>query len=212
MTDGLVQGLLSFKKYNYDEDGGLMPGLFEDGQNPRHLIISCIDSRCNPGTIFRAKPGTFFSHKAMGAIVPPYQKGTSLAAALHFAINYNDIKKIIVLGHTNCGAIKALVDELDDEEILSFVKVAQDGLEKAKQVCGPHDDLHRHAEEQIVLDSAENLKSYPSVAKALKEGKIEIKPWLFDLEHGDLLEHCYGSNKFEIITNSEKTEDSRQDA
>lgn len=215
MTDELIKGLLSFKRYHYDSDGGMMSDLVVEGQDPRYFIISCIDSRCNPGTIFRAKPGTFFAHKAMGAIVRPYKQGTALAAALQFAINYNNVEKIIVLGHTKCGAVKALVENVDDPEISSFITVAQHGLERAKEIHGKacsHDDLHRHAEEQIVLESTENLKEYPSVAQALKEGKIEVKSWIFDLEHGDLLEHDQQSNQFKLISNIEKTEDCRQHA
>lgn len=215
MTHELIKGLQSFKRYNYDKDGGLMPDLVAAGQNPKYFIISCIDSRCNPGTIFRAKPGTFFAHKAMGAIIRPYHQGTALAAPLQFAINYNKVEKIIVLGHTKCGAVKALIDNIDDPEISSFITVAKNGLDRARDIWGKkcsHDDLHRHTEEQIILESTENLKKYPAVAKAIEEGRIEIKSWLFDMEHGDLLEHCAGSNEFQTITNTDNTEDCRQDA
>ena len=97
MTKDLIEGLNAFKHYHYEGSSELMSSLVEDGQDPRYFIVSCIDSRCNPGTIFRAKPGSFFAHKAMGAIVRPYHQGTALAAALQFAINYNNVKKVIVV-------------------------------------------------------------------------------------------------------------------
>ncbi len=208
MANLLLKGFKMFRKDNY-EGNSLMKRLVKDGQSPDYFIISCIDSRSNPGTIFRPEPGTFFAHKAMGAIVRPYKKGTALAAALQFALVHNKVKEIVVLGHTGCGAIKAMVEKIDDEEISSFVNVAQKGLEKAKARCGnscTHDELLRNSEEEIVLLSAENLKSYPSVANALAEGRVVIRPWLFDMESGELLQYSPDFKEFVPLTSHKKSE------
>lgn len=206
--DDLLNGFYEFHDEHYGDDESLMPRLVEEGQDPDYFIISCIDSRSNPGTIFKAPPGTFFAHKAMGAIVRPYHKGTALAAALQFAINYNNVKKIIVLGHTGCGAIRALVEQIEDEEIAGFIAVAKKGLEKAKEchACPDHHDadLFRHAEEQITLLSTENLKTYPSVQKALDEGRIEIATWLFDMEEGAILGYDENAGDFVNLTPPQK--------
>lgn len=209
MAKSLIQGFKMFRKDNYEGKGALMKKLVAEGQSPDYFIISCIDSRSNPGTIFRPEPGTFFAHKAMGAIVRPYKKGTALAAALQFALMHNKVKEIIVLGHTGCGAIKAMVEKIEDEEISSFVNVAQEGLEKAKHRCGDHcthDELLRHSEEEIVLLSAENLKSYPSVASALEEDRIVIRPWLFDMDRGELLQYNPDFKEFVPLTAHKKSE------
>ncbi len=208
MARSLLKGFKMFRKDNY-EGNALMKRLVKDGQSPDYFIISCIDSRSNPGTIFRPEPGTFFAHKAMGAIVRPYKKGTALAAALQFALVHNKVKEIVVLGHTGCGAIKAMVEKIDDEEISSFVNVAQEGLEKAKERCGStctHDELLRNSEEEIVLLSAENLKSDPSVAKALEENRVVIRPWLFDMESGELLQYSADFKEFVPLTSHKKSE------
>ena len=203
-TNELIEGFERFRKQGYEGDHALMPELVVNGQAPDYFVISCIDSRSNPGTIFNAAPGTFFTHNAMGAIVRPYKKGTALAAALQFALEHNNVKEIIVLGHTGCGAIKALVEKLDDEEILSFVEVAKSGLEKAKRNCDAvqcsHDELLRHTEEQIVLESSKNLESYPSVQKALGENRVAIRSWLFDMHSGSLLEYSETKKEFTPIT------------
>lgn len=200
MTHPLLEGFAKFRAEQYESRDGVMHQLVEEGQSPDYFIISCIDSRSNPGTIFKTQPGAFFAHKAMGAIVRPYKKGTALAAALQFAIVHNKVKEIIVLGHTGCGAIKALVEKIDDDEILSFVEVAQSGLEKAKRNCNAvqcsHDELLRHTEEQIIVESVKNLMSYPSVKKAVDEKKIVIRPWLFDMASGAVLEHCADNQHF----------------
>lgn len=201
MTDNLLAGLEDFRTHHYSEEPDLMAQLVQHGQDPKYFIVSCIDSRCDPATIFNAAPGIFFAHKAMGAIVRPYHKGTALSTALQFAIKYNKVEKLIVLGHTQCGAVKALAEKLDDEEIQSFINVAKSALEKVKSCCSDHNDILARTEEEVVLQSAENLKTYPAVRDALAAGHVEIKPWIFDIATGHISEHNPATGKFETITN-----------
>lgn len=209
MTNDLIDGVKAFKKYHYDSEKGVMPDLFAAGQDPKYFIVSCIDSRCNPGTIFRAPPGSFFSHNAMGAIVRPYKKGTALSAALEFALKYNKIKTIIVLGHTNCGAIKALAEDIDNKEISSFISVAKHALARAKECHHDHDKIIAQTEEETVLESTENLKQYPSVADALKNNKVQVRSWQFDMRTGDLREYSKEKKAFYILTSQNTINDSR---
>jgi carbonic anhydrase len=200
MTQDLIKGAERFKKQQYAREDGVMPGLAEEGQDPDYFIISCIDSRCNPATIFGAPPGTFFAHKAMGAIVRPYKQGTALAAALQFAINYNNVKTVIVLGHTECGAMKALVENIDDEEISSFISVAKQALKTAEGCCDNHADVLKCTEREAILESVKNLKDYPSVRAALEKGTIDVKAWQFDIRAGDIYEYDEGKQAFTALT------------
>ncbi len=189
MTETLLKGFKEFCADAYDSESNVMGKLVEGGQHPEYFIISCIDSRSNPGTIFRPAPGTFMAYKAIGAIVRPYQKGTALAAALQFALHHVNVRKIILLGHTRCGAINALVDNVDDPDIAGFIDVAQTALSKARSECGPtpdREELQHRVEEQLVMLSLKNLETYPSVAPLLEDGSLEIVPWLFELETGTL--------------------------
>lgn len=201
MAHDLLKGFKKFRQAAYGGRVPLMKKLLSEGQDPDYFIISCIDSRSNPATIFKSLPGTFFAFKAMGAIVRPHKMGTALSAALQFALNYNKVKEIIVLGHTSCGAIKALVANIEDQEIASFIDVAHKGFDKARHRCHSaekcdSDDLQRYAEEEIVLLSCENLRSYPSVRKALDEGRLKIRPWIFDMTQGVLLEYDQKAKAF----------------
>lgn len=203
MSNIFYKGLERFRAKAYSGKNALMPKLVKDGQAPKYFVISCIDSRANPSMIFDAAPGMFFAHKAMGAIVRPYQKGTALAAALQFALHYNKVDTIIVLGHTQCGAIKALVEGLEDPEISSFLNVAQAGLSKVRSRFDKgekKDVIVSETEKQIVLESAANIFTYPSVQKAMKDRKIEIKSWLFGLEAGCLMEYNAKTNAFEVTS------------
>ncbi len=204
MTQNLIEGFSEFFESEYKGQGASMPDLVANGQNPDYFIISCIDSRSNPATIFRSPPGTFFGFKAMGAIVRPYKKGTALAAALQFALTIMKVPNLIVVGHTQCGAVKALVDNTEDEEIASFMEVAQCCLHQAEEIVSEQsgeESLLRATEEQIVLASVENLKTYPSVSKALEENRLNLRGWLFDMKDGQLLEHDTKENSFLSICN-----------
>lgn len=203
MTQNLIDGFKQFRSAEYEGREASMPQLVDEGQNPEYFVISCIDSRANPGTIFNAAPGTFFGFKAMGAIVRPYMKGTALASALQFALTHMKVPKLIVIGHTHCGAVKALAQGTEDEEIASFIDVTHDCLCRAKEITGPdasEETLLRSTEEQIVLESLENLKGYPSVALALEENRLEMKGWVFEMGHGQLLEYHESADRFEPIS------------
>lgn len=191
MTDTLLEGFRSFRRFHYEGDDLLMLRLIEEGQKPEYFVISCIDSRANPATIFRTRPGTLFNFMAMGAIVLPYKQGTALSAALQFALDYGGVRRVVILGHTHCGAIKALAANIEDPEIASFIGAAHEGLERARCACGAdhgHEDLLRATEKEIVLQSMRNLETYPAVARALKDG-LEVRGWVFDMEAGRILEH-----------------------
>lgn len=203
MTDKLLKGFEEFRQRTYDSDDCEMLSLVRDGQSPDYFIISCIDSRANPGTILSPKPGAFFAFKAMGAVVRPYKQGTALAASLQFALEHQKVPNLILLGHTQCGAIQALAEDIDDPEIASFIDVAQGALKRAKDKMDDHHehrDLLREAEKQVVLQGLENLKTYPSVAKALDEGRLNIRGWIFQMGEGALLEYSPESNTFETIS------------
>lgn len=202
MPEKLINGFKDFVNAQYHGENPLMPFLVSEGQDPEYFIVSCIDSRSHAGVIFQTPPGTFFSHKSMGAIVRRYRSGTALAAALQFALKYNNVKTIILLGHTSCGAVEALINDIDDPEISSFIAVAKEGLLHA------HDDssdktLQRRAEEHILRLSRKNIETYPSVITALSENRLTIKSWMFDMHEGAIFEHCEKSDEFKVIVKKE---------
>jgi len=208
MTDKLLAGLAEFREKEYHGADSSMLQLVNEGQKPEYFIISCIDSRANPGTIFSPKPGTFFAFKAMGAIVRPYKEGTALAAALQYALTFAKVPNLVILGHTQCSAVNTMLEGIDDPDIASFLAVAKAGLEKAKErtenehLDQNRNNLLREAEKQIVLQSVQNIKTYPSVQKALEEKRLNIKPWIFEMTGGDILEYRPDTDTFDNITQS----------
>lgn len=207
MTNRLIKGFIErFRPKSYEGEKALMPDLVSDGQKPEYFIISCADSRSDPGVIFDAQSGEFFGFKAIGAIVRPYKTGTALAASLQYAITSLKISKIVLLGHTHCGAIKALHDDIEDPEIASFIDVAHSAMDKARAIAEKtpkiesEEDLLRLAEQQVVLDSAENLLTYPSVKKAVDAGKLKIESWVFEMGSGNILSYDAATSTFKPVT------------
>ncbi len=206
MTDKLLEGFEKrFLPKAYGDKGALMPELVEYGQQPDYMIISCADSRSDPGIIFDANPGIFFGFKAVGAIVRPYKPGTALAASLQYALHYLKIPNLILVGHTHCGAVKALHDNIEDTELSGFMDVMHDAMDKARQIACPieteqnhcdEETLLREAERQVLNLSAENLLGYPAVKKAVEENRVTIERLIFDMSEGAILRYDHKSGDY----------------
>src|SRR5690242_9999193 len=84
------------------------------GQSPETMVIGCCDSRVSPEVIFDAGPGELFVMRNIANLVPTYQPDSAahgVSAALEFAVNVLKVKHIVVLGHAQCGGIRAFIDK-----------------------------------------------------------------------------------------------------
>src|ERR1700748_1912398 len=104
--DTLLSGYRRFRRGRWPERRRQFEDLAETGQRPRALVVSCADSRVDPGMIFDAGPGELFVVRNVANLVPPFSPdgayhGTS--AALEFGIRVLQIPELVVLGHANCG-------------------------------------------------------------------------------------------------------------
>ena len=83
--------------------------LAKEGQSPQYMIISCVDSRVDPNSIFNSKAGELFVHRNIANLVPRYDnlaEHSGTIAAIEFGVCALNIKNIIVMGHSGCGGIK----------------------------------------------------------------------------------------------------------
>lgn len=198
MPKELLEGLQHFMTTS---GGERLRELAEEGQHPTAFVISCMDSRCNPGIVFESLPGKFFAHSPMGAIIPaPSDDGhiDELKAKLRYAIDYVGIEDILIIGHTGCGAVKAMVDHLEDPDIEPWVNVAQNAFDRAhKTHCNhSHNELLAEAERQTVIESFKNLRQYPVIEKALEDGRIDIHVWMLDIHEGNVRRYCEDTGEF----------------
>src|SRR5215470_11938393 len=110
----LLDGYKAFASHRLPTEQTRYRELSVKGQSPEVMVIGCCDSRVSPEVIFDAGPGELFVVRNVANIVPPYAPDGAahgVSAALEFAVQVLRVKHIVVLGHAQCGGIKALVQE-----------------------------------------------------------------------------------------------------
>ncbi|MGE3319723.1 MAG: carbonic anhydrase [Candidatus Berkiella sp.] len=206
----LVKGIVEFRR-------NIRPNYLETfaklalGQSPDTLFIACSDSRVVPNLFASTDPGDLFVVRNVGNIVPPcHCHGTGLsrgdkseAAAIEFAVHELKISNIIVCGHSECGAMRALLDKPNEQmpnltEWLTDGKIIMDLLN--------HDDnqtpelaKHNRLSQLNVLQQLENLKTYPIVQQKLQEGKLKLHGWWFELRHAEVYAYEEEIKQFVLI-------------
>ncbi|MDD1688984.1 MAG: carbonic anhydrase [Methanoregula sp.] len=189
MIDQLLEGNKKFRetvfKQNFDHYQELTRG-----QSPPVLWIGCSDSRLQTGHITGTQAGTLFMHRNIGNMAPA--NDWSLATVLEYGIKHLKIQNIVICGHSDCGAIKALDKELEDFYVPNWLnnaieaKKRVDGRIKKPSTPGEQKERSRMIEQENVRLQIEHLRTYPIVAKAEKEKKIQIHGMYYDLENGAL--------------------------
>ena len=159
------------------------------GQSPSTMFITCADSRVMPELMFCAQPGELFVYRNIGNIVPPYAQHVSgVVAAIEYAVKVLKVGHIVICGHSDCGAMKALQNPAlvqDMPSVAAWMKHA-DVARYVVQHNGPGlqgtEGLRRVTEENVV-GQLEHLRTLPTVAAALASGKLSIHGWVYDIEH-----------------------------
>src|SRR3989344_3209034 len=118
MPDELLDRLRRFHDDAFPQYREQFQTLVDEGQHPTTLFIGCSDSRLVPYLLTGAGPGELFLVRNVGAFIPPYDgshghHGTT--AAIEFAVLNLQVRRIVVCGHSHCGAIKAMYGEVSPE-------------------------------------------------------------------------------------------------
>lgn len=158
-------------------------------QEPTALYIGCSDSRVVPHLIACAYPGDLFVLENVGNIVPPakaYPQNVSAAAAIEYAVSELGVSNIVVCGHSNCGAMKALVEgigKLPYPYVKSWLEFGKESLKRKREGLVLDSSLSK--EDQVsqvnVLQQIEHIKTYPFVEELIEKNELEIHGWWFDL-------------------------------
>ncbi len=183
----IVQGYQEFRDKYVHGDTSVMRSLSEVGQQPEVMVVACCDSRVDPALILQCDPGDLFVVRNVANIVPPYEKdkghhGTS--AALEFGIRFLKIKHLILLGHSQCSGINALMDSIKPHNasqhdfITDWVSIIKTSSADLTNV----DDCAKSALKQ----SYENCLSFPWIKDRLEEKQLIIHLWFFDIKMGQI--------------------------
>ncbi len=194
MIDQLLAGNEQFRKTLF-RDNIQRYNELATGQKPSVLWIGCSDSRLQTGHITNTPPGTIFVQRNIGNIVPIHD--WNFATVLEYAVVHLKVGDIVVCGHSDCGAIKALDKESTDHYIPLWLNNAREAKERvdrnmARKPGTPDEMKARWAliEKENVRLQIEHLRTYPLVKAAEKEKKIGIHGLYYSLETGELSRVC----------------------
>lgn len=206
----LIQGIVDFRKNLTDESRALFAKLAL-GQKPDALFIACSDSRVVPNLFASTNPGDLFVLRNIGNLIPPYDPAlteNSASAVLEFSIFSLKVADIIICGHSECGAMRALSEGIDRKlcpHLHSWLTYGEDALNRVRSgfVINPLPSEHNQISQVNVLLQMERLASYPFIRDLLEKGKIRIHGWWFDIATADV--YCYEKDlgQFVLIDENE---------
>ncbi len=187
--DPLIEGYRRFRAETWPVERARYEALAHWGQSPEAMVIACSDSRVDPQTIFAAVPGELFVVRNVAALVPPYEPdagyhGTS--AALEFGVKVLKVSRLVVLGHGQCGGVRALAYGPPPQArdfIASWVEIGRPAVDAAGEVEAGR--LSR-IEAEVVRLSLAHLMTFPWIAEPVAEGRLALQGYLFDVHTGVL--------------------------
>jgi carbonic anhydrase len=189
MIDTLLSGNIQFRKTFYKDNISVYEELVK-GQKPPVLWIGCSDSRVQTGHITNTLPGTLFMHRNIGNMAPV--NDWNLATVLEYGIKHLKVQHIVICGHSDCGAIKALDKELDDAYVPNWLNNAIEAKKrvdaKIKKPSTPPEQKERSRliEQENVRLQLEHLRTYPLVREAISKKQVQVHGLYYDLENGAL--------------------------
>jgi len=189
----LIGRVFSFEKTVFPNSSDLYGKLAANGQSPKALMISCADSRVVPELIMQAQPGDLFVCRNAGNIVPPFatQNG-GVSSTVEYAVMALGVRDIIVCGHSDCGAMKALSrpEQLDGMPNVAAWLRHGTAAENVVNSCYPElegdERVHAISLENVVAQIA-HLRTHPSVAAAVARGEMALHGWFVDIHAGQIL-------------------------
>lgn len=204
----LIQGIVDFRKGLTEESRELFAKLAL-GQKPDTLFIACSDSRVVPNLFASTNPGDLFVLRNIGNLVPPNSsKDDSASAVVEFSVFSLKVSDIIICGHSECGAMQALIDGVDREcccHLESWLKYGKEALNQVRKgvKINPGLSEHNQLSQVNVLQQMEHIKSYPFIQERLKRKELRLHGWWFDIAHADV--YCYEQeqNRFVLIDEAE---------
>jgi carbonic anhydrase len=200
-----VAGFERFQEKYFAGDDSVYTRL-RQGQKPHALVISCCDSRADPGMLMGAGPGDIFVVRNVANLVPPYRNEAEMPgirADIEFAVKSLNVEHIIILGHSGCGGIRALMDgegvtKSNFEFIGAWVNIASAARERVmRELAGESDAVKARAcERWAIALSLDNLLSFPWIGDRVEAGTLALHGWYFDIDAGELLAYSRETSSF----------------
>jgi carbonic anhydrase len=207
ILERLKDGIRRFRTDVYPERAEQYQRAMREPQRPHALVITCADSRIHPEVLTQSHPGELFVTRNIGNMVPAYGDMLGgVSAVLEFAVSALGVKHVVVCGHSDCGAMKALLDPASVETmptVKAWLRNAHAALSVADAVRGPEmteAELLQLLAEKNVLLQMQHVRTHPSVAGAMARGELTISGWYYDIAKGEVLVCDGDDGRFEAVT------------
>ncbi len=211
----LIDGYSAFLAERLPREQSRFRELAETGQKPEIMVIGCCNSRVSPEVIFDARPGELFVVRNVANIIPPYApdgQAHGVSAALEFGVGALRVKHIVVVGHARCGGVRAFAEDIDNlRQPLSpgdFIGKWMALMAPAADKAGPRgdaslDDYQARLEQANIVNSLDNLMTFPRLARLIENEKIGVHGAYFGVATGELSVLDRGSGEFHRVSPAE---------
>ncbi len=156
-----------------------------EGQAPVAIIVGCADSRVSPELVFDQGVGDLFVVRVAGNIVSG--AGPTVKGSIEFAVAVLGARLIMVLGHTQCGAVKAAIEHIDANDALpgSIGELIDPIRPAVRAVKGQSGDKLENVTNANVMQGVERLKTLdPIVSKFARSGELKVVGAVYELRSG----------------------------
>ncbi len=186
----IMEGIRQFQQEVFPANRDLFTRL-ATSQKPDALFIACSDSRVSLEWITQSGPGDLFVCRNAGNMVPRSGKGDDVSATIEYAVAVLGVRDIVVTGHSECGAMKALLNP----ESLSGLPHVRTWIRQADEAClamgkselaqpGP-DSLEKLTKLNVRLQM-DRLSAHASVAERLRAGELDVHGWYYQIGTGEI--------------------------
>ncbi|WP_406218586.1 SulP family inorganic anion transporter [Streptomyces canus] len=211
----LARGISAFQRNTAPIVRGELARLAREGQQPDQLFLTCADSRLVTSMITSSGPGDLFVVRNVGNLVPlPGEESgdDSVAAAIEYAVDVLKVRSITVCGHSGCGAMQALLNSEPGGARTPLQRWLRHGLPSLERMAddtrpwaGLAGRAPADAVEQLcltnVVQQLEHLSAHESVARARREGELELHGMYFHVGEAQayLLTGTDGDGQFDHV-------------
>ncbi|MBL4706267.1 MAG: carbonic anhydrase [Flavobacteriales bacterium] len=183
----LKKGNLRYADLNNDDSDSFHKRLEEtaQGQFPCAIVLGCIDSRVPAEIIFDQSIGDVFNVRVAGNVLSP-----DVLGSIEYACALSGVKLIVVLGHTECGAVKGACADVELgnltgllEKIKPAVKMVR--AENHEFIISSESHFNEAVSKQNVFNVMENVyKESPVLAEKLRNREIEMVGAMYHVANG----------------------------
>jgi carbonic anhydrase len=203
----LLEGYRTFTSQRLPTEQSRYRDLSVRGQSPEVMVIGCCDSRVSPEVIFDAGPGELFVVRNVANLVPVYQPdggAHGVSAALEYAVNVLKVKHVVVLGHAQCGGIRAFIDKIEPLSEGDFIgrwmqMFVKPGEIVEQRVRESMQDFTIRIEKAAVFRSLENLMTFPFVRSLAERGELNLHGAYFGVAEGSLFVLDQAAKEFRSV-------------